>query len=214
MTRLQVEDSKMRYSAYIFAVLASVSAFGFTGQVCAQEASSAAPVFGTTGAVANLSQDELPPEVKILQNIEKDIKAKYRRQAYIRSQVPSLFFTPEQHALLREARIGFDTHVPTLQASTSTGDPNDPNFRSFAVRNIYLAGIVYNDAKDWTIYLNKARVTPANMPSEIVDIKVYKDYIELKWFDQVTNQVFPIRLRPNQRFNLDAKVFLPGASAS
>jgi hypothetical protein len=32
----------------------------------------------------------------------------------------------------------------------------------------------------------------------------------MKWFDEYTNQVFPIRLRPHQRFNIDARMFLPG----
>ncbi|HOO49989.1 MAG TPA: hypothetical protein PLK94_01735 [Alphaproteobacteria bacterium] len=170
--------------------------------------------FGTIDSIANLSYDDLPAEVKILQSIEREIKEKYKKQIYTRSSVPSLFFTSQQHALLREARVGFNTRVPTLQDLGDPGDPNDPNYRPpTLLRELALAGILFNSEKDWVVYLNKLRVTPDNIPSEIVDIKVFKDFIELKWFDQFSNQIFPVRLRPNQRFNLDAKVFLPGANS-
>lgn len=172
------------------------------------------PTFGTTNSMANLSYDELPAEVKILQSIEKEIKEKYKKQIYSRSNVPSLFFTSQQHALLREARVGFNTRVPTLQDYGDVGDPNDPNYRPpVALRELALSGILFNSDTDWTIYLNKHRITPDSLPVEIVDIKVFKDYIELRWFDQVSNQIYPVRLRPNQRFNLDARVFLPGSNS-
>lgn len=167
-------------------------------------------IFGTIDSVSGLSPEELPPEVKILQSIEKEIRNKYKKEVFVRSQVPSLFFTPSQHALLREARIGFNTRVPTLQDLKDRGDPNDPNYRPpTALREITLGGILYNSENDWTVYLNSSRITPQAIPAEVVDIKVYKDYIELRWFDALSNQIFPVRLRPNQRFNLDAKVFLP-----
>jgi len=77
-------------------------------------------------------------------------------------------------------------------------------------RFIFLSGIVYKPGKKWTIYLNGQRVTPDALPKEIMDLKVYKTYVEMKWYDDYTNQIFPIRLRPHQRFNIDARVFLPG----
>lgn len=175
----------------------------------------AASTFGTTQAVSGMNPEQLSPEVRILQSIEKEIHSKYKKQAYVRSQIPSLFFTSSQHALLREARVGFNTRIPGLRGeSAGDADPNDPNYRPpVSLREVSLAGILYNSDEDWTVYLNKVRVTPDAIPSEVVDIKVFKDYIELRWFDQVSNQVFPIRLRPNQRFNLDARVFLPGQSS-
>ncbi|MDD3021315.1 MAG: hypothetical protein PHX61_10135 [Alphaproteobacteria bacterium] len=192
----------------------SVTARAETGSANGGVASSSAPTFGTTDSVAALSDDELPPEVKILQSIEKEIREKYKKQIYVRAQVPSLFFTPAQHALLREARVGFNTRVPTLQDLKDSGDPNDPNYRPpTSLREVTLSGILYNSPDDWTVYLNKARVTPDSIPSEVVDIKVFKDYIELRWFDQISNQIYPVRLRPNQRFNLDARVFLPAKSS-
>ncbi|HRK97485.1 MAG: hypothetical protein KDJ26_02335 [Alphaproteobacteria bacterium] len=199
-----------------FKILACAGVFSVAGLCCSGVVSAQEKVktFGTIDSVANLSPDELPAEVKILQSIEKEIKAKYKKQIYVRSQVPSLFFTSSQHALLREARVGFNTRVPTLQDLHDAGDPNDPNYRPpVSLRELALAGILYNSDQDWIVYLNKTRITPDAIPSEIVDIKVFKDYIELRWFDQISNQIFPVRLRPNQRFNLDARVFLPGQSS-
>jgi len=77
-------------------------------------------------------------------------------------------------------------------------------------REIRLSGIVYNGGADWTIWLNEQRVTPEAIPEEVMDLKVYKTYIEFKWFDDYTNRIFPIRLRPHQRFNIDTRIFLPG----
>lgn len=150
------------------------------------------------------------PELKILKSIEMEVKKKKGKDIFERSSVPSLVFTPSQYALLREARIGFNTRAPTLQELGGAGDPNDPNYRPpVFLRDVRLGGIAYNTPDDWTIWLNNNRVTPDALPSEAIDLRVYKDFIELKWFDGATNQVFPIRLRMNQRFNLDTRIFLP-----
>lgn len=173
--------------------------------VAAPTSMSAAPT-GITGAVV----DEVPPEIKILKSIEMEIKKKKGGEIFERSSVPSLVFTPSQYALLREARIGFNTRAPTLQELAKAGDPNDPNYRPpVSIRDVKLTGIAYNTPDDWTIWLNNARVTPDAMPAEAVDLRVYKDFIELKWFDTLTSQIFPVRLRANQKFNLDTRIFLP-----
>lgn len=166
---------------------------------------------GQTSANSTKATEEAP-ELKILKSIEAEMKKKKGNEIYERSSVPSLIFTPSQYALLREARIGFNTRAPTLQELARAGDPNDPNYRApVALRDIRLGGIAYNTPDDWTIWLNNNRVTPDALPAEAIDLRVYKDFVELKWFDSVTNQVFPIRLRMNQRFNLDTHIFLPGA---
>ncbi len=177
----------------------------------ATQASSPNSNLGLTKEAAAMDESSLPPEVRILRNIEKEIKKKRGKEVYERSSVPSLVFTPSQYALLREARVGFNTRAPTLQELNNSANPNDPNYRAPALlRDISLGGIAFLNPDDWTIWLNGARVTPDSLPSEAIDLRVYKDFIELKWFDAQTNQVYPIRLRTNQKFNLDAHIFLPG----
>lgn len=162
-----------------------------------------------TGAVSD--KNELPLELRLLDSIEKEIKKKKGNEIYERSSIPSLVFTPSQYALLREARIGFNTRAPTLQELAKAGDPNDPNYRPPAsIRDIKLGGISFNTPDDWTIWLNSSRVTPDALPAEAIDLRVYKDFIELKWFDALTNQIYPVRLRTNQKFNIDSRIFLPG----
>lgn len=77
-------------------------------------------------------------------------------------------------------------------------------------RNIVLSGIVFNGLNDWVIWLNGQRVTPEALPTQILDLKVHKEFIEMKWYDDYTQKILPIRLRPNQRFNVDTRIFLPG----
>lgn len=77
-------------------------------------------------------------------------------------------------------------------------------------RYVALSGIVYKARNDWTIWLNGIRVSPDAIPKEVLDLKVYSNYIEFKWFDEYTNRILPIRLRSHQRFNIDTRIFLPG----
>ena len=43
-----------------------------------------------------------------------------------------------------------------------------------------------------------------------LNVPIKDGYIEIKWYDSYTNLVYPLRLRPHQRFNLDNRIFLPG----
>lgn len=115
------------------------------------------------------------------------------------NSIPSLFFTPGTLALIRDARFGLVASLPGEGSNLPTGP-----------REIGLQGIVYNGVDEWTIWLNDQRVTPRAIPPEVIDLRVTEKYIDLKWFDASTNAIYPIRLRPHQRFNLDAKLFLPG----
>lgn len=119
--------------------------------------------------------------------------------------MPTLFFTMWQHALLQEAKIGLLTRAPT-QSELDSDNPNNVK----GIREISLGGIVFDTSKKWTIWLNGQRVTPDALPKEIIDLKVKEDFIELKWFDSFSNQIYPIRLGAHQRFNLDTRIFLPG----
>lgn len=77
-------------------------------------------------------------------------------------------------------------------------------------REITLGGILFTSQDEWTIWLNGQRVTPDALPKEIIDLKVYKHHVDMKWQDEYTRRLYPIRLRAHQRFNLDNRMFLPG----
>ncbi len=175
---------------------------------------SAPPADATLGVNAAVDPASLPPEVLILKKIEEELKEKYKTEIYVPPAIPSLLFTPSQQSLLREARNGFNTRIPTEVEIASQGGASGAaeNIQSpaMAVRTLSLGGIVFISPDEWTIWLNKRRITPAKLPTEAVDLRVYKEFIELRWFDAQTNQIFPIRLRPNQTFNIDARTFIPG----
>jgi hypothetical protein len=118
----------------------------------------------------------------------------------------TLFFTAWQYALLNEARELWHTRPPGY---SERNNPDAP--KPSGPREISLGGISYRNAKDWTVWLNSQRIKPDAIPKEVLDIKVSSDHIDLKWFDNATNLIFPIRLHPHERFNLDDRIFLPGA---
>lgn len=120
----------------------------------------------------------------------------------------TLFFTAWQHALLKEAKEGFVTAPAESGAVAGQSAGRDPG-----IREISLGGIAYSSPERWTVWLNGMRVTPDALPAQIMDIKVGRAYIDLKWFDGYSNKIYPIRLRPQERFNLDSRIFLPGTGA-
>lgn len=130
------------------------------------------------------------------------------------NDVPSLVFTFWEHTAIKDARRSRGmVRPPTddeLMKDLKQGPQTFKNKPPPEERDISLGGIVYVTAEDWTIWLNGKRVTPKALPKEAIDLKVYDGYIEMKWFDEYTNQIFPIRLRPHQRFNIDTRIFLPG----
>jgi hypothetical protein len=135
-----------------------------------------------------------------------DAKRFVRDATVTPENVPSLLFTAWQHALLQEAKIGFTTRAPDPgSVDHDTGQPGAPGLREIA-----LGGIAYTGANKWTVWLNKVRITPDAIPEEVLDIKVSRSHVDIKWFDRYTNKIFPIRLRPQERFNLDTRIFLPG----
>lgn len=137
-------------------------------------------------------------------------KQQVRDSSITPEQVSTLFFTAWQHALLQEAKEGFKTSPPPIGTVSSSGSqaPRDPG-----IREISLGGIAFSNSDRWTVWLNGVRITPDAIPDAVMDIKVSRAYIDLKWFDGYTNKIFPIRLRPQERFNLDSRIFLPGTGA-
>ncbi|MFA5592358.1 MAG: hypothetical protein WC989_03485 [Micavibrio sp.] len=123
------------------------------------------------------------------------------------ASIASLFFTPPERDLVLSARLGLNVRPPGM----GTGVEDDSSVVVIGPRELALGGIVYASPKDWTIWLNTMRISPGRLPSEVMNLKVFKSYIELEWYDAATNQIFPVRLRSHQRFNLDSRIFLPGS---
>lgn len=120
------------------------------------------------------------------------------------TEIPSLFFTPEALALLKDAIKGLNTGI-------AGGDVGPGSEKEPGIRELALGGIVFKEEGDWTIWLNGRRITPDTIPGEIFDLKVQKEYVDIKWYDAFTNRLFPVRLRANERFNLDSRLFLTGS---
>jgi len=171
------------------------------------------------------SQDvTVPQETTISQDALKeadtlDVELKFRKQTINPNSIPSILFTKWEYGAINEAieSIGqlIAVRAPSeeeIEESEKVVVPRyEPKVRPPPQeRDISLSGIVYRDKKDWTFWLNGKRVTPDALPKEIVDIRVYKEYIEMKWYDDYSQNIYPIKLRPHQRFNLDTRIFLPG----
>ncbi|MCD8520193.1 MAG: hypothetical protein LRY36_01395 [Alphaproteobacteria bacterium] len=129
-------------------------------------------------------------------------------------ELRSLFFTFWEHNAIKDARNARGLARPPTEAELAMLSDGGEELERIRPppeeREIRLGGIVFTRQGDWTIWLNSKRITPQALPREIVELRVYKDYIELKWLDEYTRQIFPIRLRPHQRFNMDSRIFLPG----
>ena len=127
------------------------------------------------------------------------------------SQIPSLFFTTGEHNLIADARKGLVARPATETEIAESEEQQEKGQRPpRGPRELALGGIVYASAGDWTIWLNGQKITPKRIPPEILDIRVNKDTVSLKWFDAYTNQIFPVKLKSHQRFNIDTRIFLPG----
>ncbi len=127
------------------------------------------------------------------------------------SDIKSLFFMTWQRPLLEEAKreMWRNRGVASYEASRPAGQ-QPPRIKG--PRELALGGIVFSNGDDWVVWLNGQRLTPKAIPKEVMDIQVNKDVVELRWYDSWTNLIYPVRLRPHQRFNLDSRIFLPGTS--
>lgn len=159
--------------------------------------------------------DEVKTE-ETKENADSDNMPKFDpiKDVYDLSSIPSLFFTLKQHQAIQNAKADRKRNGAVRPLSQKELDDLEngelyESEREF-VREVSLGGIVYNGKEDWTVWLNEQRVTPEAIPSQVLSLKVSKDFIELRWFDEKTDNVFPIRLRAHQRFNLDARIFLTG----
>ncbi|MGE4314491.1 MAG: hypothetical protein AB7E85_09530 [Pseudobdellovibrionaceae bacterium] len=173
----------------------------------------------TAQSPANAQQPlgSLTPDQLVSQILTEELNTIYSDDVVVLPDFPSLLFLPGEHSSLEAAKATFvarpvtpdeveDSLKDGLDGEDGTGGPQLVP----AIREISLGGIMYNAPDDWIIWLNKEKITPEALPEEVMGVDVHKDYVELRWFDKQTNKIFPVRLRPNQRFNLDALLFLPG----
>lgn len=127
---------------------------------------------------------------------------------------PSLLFTYWEQVAIEDARRSRGLNRAPTEAELMRDLQQDDQAEKVKPppekRYITLSGISFKAKKNWTIWLNGQRVTPDAIPPEALDLKVFGEYIEIKWYDDYTNRIIPIRLRPHQRFNIDTRIFLPG----
>ena len=110
----------------------------------------------------------------------------------------SLFFTDEEVSAIQRSLLGIS---PT--GDTQSNKPKKP-------RVLKLSGVLYKSPDDWVVWLNGNRVTPNNILPEIIKIEVEPAKIHLKWFDYGFNDVIFITLRPNQFYDIETGLLLPG----
>ena len=108
----------------------------------------------------------------------------------------SLLMTPQDDIAINQALKGTQT---SKAVSSNT-----------AKREIRLAGLSYEGPNEWVLWLNNQRLVPGAVLPEIVELEVYPDFVHLKWFDHVSNEIIVIRLRPNQVYDIQSKILLPG----
>lgn len=184
-----------------------------------EEPTDAAPESATLdGVIEGLTEpaEDAAAETPASTEATPDKKLQALREQNINpSEIPSLLFTYWEHAALMDAKKTRGVvRAPTdNELSTSLEAPTGASVAPVVepgIRELTLGGIVFTNGADWTIWLNNTQVTPKALPRQAIDLVVRKEYVDIKWYDEYTNQIFPVRLRPHQRFNLDTRIFLPG----
>lgn len=176
----------------------------------------ATAIFASNAIAQNQAQPvaaSVPAPVAEQPSVTQEKPAEKGTRKFNADTFPSLLFTYWEQVAIEDARRSRGLNrAPTdaeLMRDLKT-EEDDLNIKDPGRRDIELSGIAYKATKNWTIWLNGQRVTPDAIPEEALDLKVFKEYIEIKWFDEYTNRIIPIRLRPHQRFNIDTRIFLPG----
>lgn len=116
----------------------------------------------------------------------------------------SFFFTSEDIISIKKAMEQQRVAPVSANGQTAAGQVIPP------IRRIALSGVVYKAADDWLIWINGQKVTPTISMKEIVDIKVEREKVHLKWFDIGANYVIDITMRPNETYDIPTGVLLPG----
>jgi hypothetical protein len=118
----------------------------------------------------------------------------------------SLLFSPVEVAMIQRAVQGTTSGAQMLDVKTA------PQVIP-ARRVISVAGVVYRSDADWIAWINGQKITPKKMGAladKIIDIRVDRDQVHLKWFDIGINNIIAITLRPHQTYDIVTGVLLPG----
>ena len=206
------QGNKWRYLALAAALSVHFAAPALAQNESAQAAARPSGNSDISGIAQTTEEALLDPNLYVGIQEAYQAHVALRQPDVLPQDMKTVFFTLWQHRLLEEQRRnGVNTHGATEQEIQASNAP--PENRVRGIRELSLGGIVYASGEDWVVWLNGVRVTPDAIPKQVIDIQVKNDFIELKWFDSWTNLIFPIRLRPHQRFNLDSRIFLPGTAA-
>ncbi len=203
-------DSRLRFTLILLGVLALLPSVSSSVQAQEQEPVAAEVLSDDDGGVA-LNDAVADSYLGVDEMLARRLRV---RQPKINpdSIQSSLFFTDWQYTLLKEAKIGFFSRPVSDDELLSQVDMQDipKEERPRGIRELALGGIVYIKQNDWIVWLNGQRLTPNALPEQVIDIRVSQDRVDLKWFDAYNNLIYPVRIRPHQRFNLDSRMFLPG----
>lgn len=164
-------------------------------------------------AIPDLLPGGIVPNSQVIDKVNKDVEDEVKRLGSLSDPAISVMFTESEQAALRDAIAVYQSgnwKIPAADVSVDSDSTGLPPIEFKVGRELKLSGISFGNGENWVIWLNNQRLTSTRLPPEIRDIRVYKSYIEIRWFDRLTNAEVPIRLRLNQRFNLDTRSFLPG----
>lgn len=75
-------------------------------------------------------------------------------------------------------------------------------------RIISVSGLLYRSPGDWIVWLNGHKLVPGSRLPELVDIRVERDRVHLKWFDIGMAKILSITLRPRQTYDITSGVML------
>jgi hypothetical protein len=134
----------------------------------------------------------------------------YRMRSPYQPFDQSLMFTETELLKIRALLAGIDNQSIQQAEEDPEANPVEQTPAPSGPRRIQLSGIAYSSPGRWMIWLNGQRVTPNQSLPEIVELQVYRNYIDLKWFDRYLRKIIKIRMRPNQIYDIANGVMLPG----
>lgn len=159
-------------------------------------------------AVVYAQDDQMPSDAQLQQQgatLSPNIKPKQEKKGLpdVRAEnMPSLFLEPQELALIHEAQMGF--------TNDGNGESGGNNSVVGGNRFISVSGLLYKNPQKWVVWVNGMRITPQEIPPEIIDIRVGSEIVRIKWYDRMTNKIYNVRLRVHQKYNIDSGLILPG----